>query len=62
MENVREGGRTKQRIIANLGRKETVVAHGHLDRLARSVAQLAQSSMVLSGGRGRGPIHANSKT
>src|SRR5438477_5359226 len=28
VENVREEGRTKQRIIANLGRKEVVVAYG----------------------------------
>ena len=37
VENVRENGRTKQRIVANLGRKEVVVARGDLDRLARSV-------------------------
>ena len=48
VENVRENGRTKQRIIANLGRKEVVVARGDLDRLPRSVARLAQRSMVLS--------------
>ena len=39
VENVREEGRTKQRIIANLGRKEVVVARGDLDRLARSVVR-----------------------
>ena len=32
VENVREEGRTKQRIIANLGRKEVVVARGDLPR------------------------------
>src|ERR1700720_2575894 len=48
VENVREEGRTKQRIIANLGRKEVVVARGDLDRLARSVVPPAQRSMVLS--------------
>src|SRR6516162_6858122 len=58
VENVREGGRTKQRIIANLGRKEIVVARGDLDRLARSVARLAQRSMVLSLGQGEAPPHA----
>ena len=58
VENVREGGRTKQRIIANLGRKEMVVARGDLDRLARSVARLAQRSMVLSLGQGEAPPHA----
>jgi Transposase DDE domain len=48
VENVREAGRTKQRIIANLGRKEIVDARGDLDRLTRSLARLAQRSLVLS--------------
>lgn len=48
VENVREGGKTKQRIIKNLGRKEAVEAGGDLDRLARSAARLAQRSMILS--------------
>src|SRR5918996_314176 len=48
VESVREGGRTKQRIIKNLGRKEQVEAKGDLDRLARSAARLAQRSMILS--------------
>ena len=55
---MREDGRTKQRIIANLGRKEMVLAHGDLDRLARSVARLAQRSMVLSVGQGEAPSNA----
>src|SRR6201997_2902393 len=58
VENVREEGRTKQRIIANLGRKEVVVARGDLDRLARSVVQLAQRSMVLSLVEGEAPPNA----
>ena len=45
---MRENGRTKQRIIKNLGRKEQVAANGALDRLARSAARLAQRSMILS--------------
>src|SRR6516165_1163405 len=36
VETVRENGRTKQRIIRNLGRKEMVEARGDLDRLARA--------------------------
>ena len=48
VESVRENGRTKQRIIKNLGRKELVAANGDLDRLARSAARLAQRSMILS--------------
>src|ERR1700757_1511320 len=58
VENVREKGRTKQRIIANLGRKEVVVARGDLDRLARSVVRLAQRSMVLSLVEGEAPPNA----
>ena len=58
VENVREEGRTKQRIIANLGRKEVVVARGDLDRLARSVVRLAQRSMVLSLIEGEAPPNA----
>jgi hypothetical protein len=58
VENVREEGRTKQRIIANLGRKEVVVARGDLDRLARSVVRLAQRSMVLSLVEGEALPHA----
>lgn len=58
VENVREDGRTKQRIIANLGRKEMVLAQGDLDRLARSVARLAQRSIVLSVAEGDAPPNA----
>src|SRR5215471_4606201 len=58
VESVRENGRTKQRIIANLGRKEVVLAHGDLDRLARSVARLAQRSIVLSVVEGDAPPNA----
>ncbi len=48
VETVREDGKTKQRIIRNLGRKEVVEAGGDLDRLARSAARLSQRSMILS--------------
>jgi hypothetical protein len=48
VETVRENGKTKQRIIRNLGRKEVVEAAGILDRLARSAARLSQRSMILS--------------
>jgi hypothetical protein len=53
--NVREAGRTKQRIIANLGRKEVVDARGDIDRLTRSLARLAQRSLVLSAVDGEVP-------
>jgi hypothetical protein len=48
VESVREGGRTKQRIIKNLGRKEQVLASGGLDRLAASVGRYAERAMVLA--------------
>jgi transposase len=48
VETVRENGKTRQRIIHTLGRKEDVERRGDLDRLVRSVARLAQRSMVLS--------------
>ncbi|MGH8725616.1 MAG: IS1634 family transposase [Burkholderiales bacterium] len=48
VESVREGGRVKQRVIKNLGRKDAVLASGELDRLARSLSKLAQRSLVLS--------------
>src|SRR5215471_4171415 len=48
VETIREGGKTKQRIIRNLGRKEEVEKRGDLDRLVRSAARLAQRSMILS--------------
>jgi len=48
VESVREGGRTKQRIIKNLGRKEVVLANGDLERLAASVARHAEHALVLS--------------
>lgn len=48
VETVREDGKTKQRIIRNLGRKEDVERNGDLDRLARSAARVARRSVVLS--------------
>ena len=48
VESVREGGKPKQRIVATLGRKETVLEHGDLDRLVRSIGRYASRSIVLS--------------
>src|SRR4051794_11751865 len=47
VETVREGGRARQRIIKNLGRKEAVTASGALERLATSVARYAERAVVL---------------
>src|SRR5688572_23262679 len=48
VESVREGTRTKQQIIKNLGRKDVVLASGELDRLAASVARFAERALVLA--------------
>ena len=48
VETARDQGKVRQRIIANLGRKEDVAARGELDRLARSAARQAQHSLVVS--------------
>ena len=46
VESVREGKRTKQRIIKNLGRKDVVLANGGLERLAASIARFAATVEV----------------
>ena len=48
VENIREGGRTKQHIIRNLGRKDAVLAAGDLDRLMASIGRFSERAMVLS--------------
>jgi transposase len=46
VETVREGKRTQQRIIKNLGRKDAVLANGGLERLALSIARFADTVEV----------------
>ena len=48
VESLREGARTRQRIVKNLGRKDAVLASGELDRLAASVARFAERALVLA--------------
>src|SRR3954464_3517271 len=55
VETVREGGRAKQRIIKNLGRKEAVTASGAPERLASSVARYAARAVGLSPLQARNP-------
>ncbi len=47
VEGVRQNGKVKQRIVRNLGRKETVLANGDLDRLAASASRFARQSLLL---------------
>lgn len=59
VESVREDGRTKQRIIKNLGREDAVLASGGLERLAASVARYAERALLLSridGGKADGVV------
>lgn len=46
VESVREGRRTRQRIIKKLGRKEAVLAAGGLERLAASMSRFVASVEV----------------
>lgn len=48
VENYRDDGRVRQRVIATLGRLEKLQASGELDRLLRSGARYAQASLVLT--------------
>ena len=48
VENEREGGRVRQRIIRALGRKDVLLASGELDRLAESLARHCDRAVILS--------------
>ena len=48
VENEREGGRVRQRIIRALGRKEVLLASGELERLAASLARHCDRAVILS--------------
>ena len=48
VENEREGGRIRQRIIRALGRKDVLLASGELDRLAASLARHCDRAVILS--------------
>lgn len=48
VENEREGGRVRQRIIRALGRKDVLLASGELERLAASLARHCDRAVILS--------------
>src|SRR5262249_60848984 len=48
VENEREGGRIRQRIIRALGRKDVLLASGELDRLAASLVRHCDRAVMLS--------------
>jgi hypothetical protein len=48
VENEREGGRVRQRIIRALGRKDVLLASGELDRLATSLVRHCDRAVIVS--------------
>jgi hypothetical protein len=57
VENRWEQGRSRQRVVATLGRLDQLEKDGQLDRLLASGARLSQSVMVLSAHRqGEAPV------
>ena len=48
VENAREGGRVRQRILRALGRKDVLMANGELDRLAASLVRHCDRAVILS--------------
>jgi len=49
VENTRDGAKTRQTVLATLGRAEELEASGKLDALLRSGARLCETAMVLAG-------------
>jgi hypothetical protein len=47
VESVRDGGRVRQRVIANLGRRDRLVAEGSLDGLLTSLAKFSERLRVV---------------
>jgi hypothetical protein len=48
VENTREGAKTRQSVLATLGRVEELAAAGQLDVLLRSGARLCETAMLIS--------------
>jgi hypothetical protein len=48
VENEREGGRVRQRIVRALGRKDVLLASGELDRLVASLVRHCDRAVILS--------------
>jgi hypothetical protein len=51
VESYREGGRVRQRVVATLGRLDTLVQDGALDALLRSLSRYSQKAKVLGAWR-----------
>ena len=53
VENRREGRKTRQRVVASLGRVESLLASGALDRLIRSACRFSEKVVALAEDSGR---------
>lgn len=63
VENRREGAKTRQRVVASLGRVETLLASGALDRLIRSACRFSEKVVALAEDSGRsGGTEAESRS
>ena len=51
VENKRDGRKTRQRVIATLGRLDRLEAQGDLDSLAKSLARFSKKVRIVEGHR-----------
>lgn len=62
VQNRRENGKIKQRVVATLGRLDQLQEEGQLDRLLHSGARFAEAVMVLQAhGQGELPVIASQR-
>lgn len=62
VESFRDRGKPRQRVIATLGRRETIVASGALDGLLRSLARFSENLRVVEAVRTQGIVAHCSKS
>jgi len=61
VEAYREGGKPKQRVVANLGRLDKLQASGELDRLVEGLGRFCQQVRVLSASAGEDGVAARTR-
>ena len=61
-ESYREGAKVKQRIIASLGRRDRLVASGHLDGLITSLTKFSEKLRVVEAVRTKGIVAHTAKS
>lgn len=59
VESERDGARVRQRVIANLGRRDRLVADGTLDGLLQSLAKFSERLRVIEKARNEGALRAH---